>query len=265
MMERYKILFEGGEGELTEKKSRFIATTRPVESEEEAVAFIDEMKKKYWDARHNCSAYVIGERGQVQRCSDDGEPAQTAGRPMLDVLLGAEVKNICVVVTRYFGGTLLGTGGLVRAYSGAVQEGLKNSVIVEKCPGVELKIHTDYNGIGKIQYILGQRGIATLSSEYTDKVMLEVLVPAAQQGELTAQSQYSASNITKPLNIKYKDRQGVLYTLNNQDLTAKVASDNRSCDFSDVDGVYEIPAKVTFKGKEYVVQDGDIMHFRFNV
>ena len=143
MMERYKILFDGGEGELTEKKSRFIATTRPVESEEEAVAFIDEMKKKYWDARHNCSAYVIGERGQVQRCSDDGEPAQTAGRPMLDVLLGAEVKNICVVVTRYFGGTLLGAGGLVRAYSGAVQEGLKNSVIVEKCPGVELKIHTD--------------------------------------------------------------------------------------------------------------------------
>ena len=156
-MERYKILFDGGEGELTEKKSRFIATTRPVESEEEAVAFIDEMKKKYWDARHNCSAYVIGERGQVQRCSDDGEPAQTAGRPMLDVLLGAEVKNICVVVTRYFGGTLLGTGGLVRAYSGAVQEALKNSVIVEKCPGAELKIHTDYNGIGKIQYITGKR------------------------------------------------------------------------------------------------------------
>ena len=96
---------------------------------------------------------MIGERGQVQRCSDDGEPAQTAGRPMLDVLLGAEVKNICVVVTRYFGGTLLWHRRpgprLFRRSAG----GLKNSVIVEKCPGVELKIHTDYNGIGKIQYI----------------------------------------------------------------------------------------------------------------
>ena len=153
MADRYKILYEGGEGETEVKKSRFIATTRPVKSEEEAVSFIAEMKKKYWDASHNCSAFTIGRNHELTRCSDDGEPAQTAGRPMLDVLLGAEVKNICVVVTRYFGGTLLGTGGLVRAYSGAVQEGLKNSVIVEKCPGVEWKIHTDYNGIGKIQYI----------------------------------------------------------------------------------------------------------------
>lgn len=135
MPQQYKILYRGGEGEIVEKKSRFIATTRPVKSEEEAIAFIEEMKKKYWDARHNCSAYVIGERGQVQRCSDDGEPSQTAGRPMLDVLLGEEVRNICVVVTRYFGGTLLGTGGLVRAYSSAVQEGLKNSAVVEKCLG----------------------------------------------------------------------------------------------------------------------------------
>ena len=187
MMERYKILFDGGEGELTEKKSRFIATTRPVESEEEAVAFIDEMKKKYWDARHNCSAYVIGERGQVQRCSDDGEPAQTAGRPMLDVLLGAEVKNICVVVTRYFGGTLLGTGGLVRAYSGAVQEALKNSVIVEKCPGAELKIHTDYNGIGKIQYITAQMEIPVLETQYTDAVDVVCMVPLEKEGSLVDQ------------------------------------------------------------------------------
>ena len=158
MMERYKILFEGGEGELTEKKSRFIATTRPVKSEEEAVA-----------------------------CSDDGEPAQTAGRPMLDVLLGAEVKNICVVVTRYFGGTLLGTGGLVRAYSGAVQEGLKNSVIVEKCPGVELKIHTDYNGIGKIQYITAQMEIPVLDTQYTDAVDVVCMVPLEKEGSLVAQ------------------------------------------------------------------------------
>ena len=106
MSDHYKILWEGGQGELVEKKSRFIATTEPVETEEEALAFIERTRKKYWDARHNCFAYCIGDKNQLQRCSDDGEPSQTAGRPMLDVLLGVEVHNICVVVTRYFGGTL---------------------------------------------------------------------------------------------------------------------------------------------------------------
>lgn len=187
MMERYKILYEGGIGELVEKKSRFIATTRPVESEAEALAFMEEMKKKYWDARHNCSAYVIGDRGQLQRCSDDGEPSQTAGRPMLDVLLGEEIRNICVVVTRYFGGTLLGTGGLVRAYSGAVQEGLKNSIVVEKMLGSRMRITTDYNGIGKLQYVTAQMGLTTLDTTYTDQVVMEVMVPAPQKGAFTAQ------------------------------------------------------------------------------
>lgn len=187
MMEAYKILYRGGEGEIVEKKSRFIATTRPVKSEEEAAAFVEEMKKKYWDARHNCYAYVIGRRGQLSRCSDDGEPAQTAGRPMLDVLLGEGVRDICVVVTRYFGGTLLGTGGLVRAYSGAVQEGLKNSVIVEKLPGRRLRILTDYNGIGKIQYVAGQMEIPILDTEYTDQVIVTLMAPMAQADRLIAQ------------------------------------------------------------------------------
>ena len=180
MSDHYKILWEGGQGELVEKKSRFIATTEPVETEEEALAFIERTRKKYWDARHNCFAYCIGDKNQLQRCSDDGEPSQTAGRPMLDVLLGAEVHNICVVVTRYFGGTLLGTGGLVRAYSGAVQEGLSNSTIVEKCLGRQLDITTDYTGIGKIQYILGQENMTVLDSVYTDKVEFSVLVPVAE-------------------------------------------------------------------------------------
>ena len=113
-MKEYKIVYCGGEGEIVEKKSRFIATVKPVDSEEEASAFIAEMKKKYWDARHNCSAFVIGEHNEIQRSSDDGEPAGTAGHPMLDVLLGEGIHNTAVVVTRYFGGTLLGTGGLVR-------------------------------------------------------------------------------------------------------------------------------------------------------
>lgn len=187
MDQQYKILFEGGVGEITEKKSRFIAATLPVESEEEAAAFIESKRKKYWDASHNCFAYVIGEQNQIQRCSDDGEPAQTAGRPMLDVLLGEEIHNICVVVTRYFGGTLLGTGGLVRAYSGAVKEGLKQSTIMEKCPGKQLEITTDYNGIGKIQYLLAQRNITALNTEYTEQVLVTLLVPLAQVDDLKAE------------------------------------------------------------------------------
>ena len=143
------IVYKMGTGEVIEKKSKFIAHVFHIKDEEEALMYINEVKKKYWDARHNCYAWVIGERGQISRCSDDGEPAQTAGRPMLDVLLGEGLRDVCAVVTRYFGGTLLGTGGLVRAYSGAVQEGLRRSVIVEKLPGKRLHILTDYNGIGK--------------------------------------------------------------------------------------------------------------------
>ena len=187
MMEAYKILYQGGEAELVEKKSRFIATTRPVKTEEEAGAFVEEMKKKYWDARHNCYAYVIGERGQLCRCSDDGEPAQTEGRPMLDVLLGEGVRDACVVVTRYFGGTLLGTGGLVRAYSGAVQEALRHSVIVEKIPGKRLRIITDYNGIGKIQYAAAQLGITVLDTEYTEQVEMSLMAPLSLAQQLIAQ------------------------------------------------------------------------------
>lgn len=179
-----KIVFEGGEGEIIEKKSRFIATVETVHSEQEALDFIAGLKKKYWNATHNCFAYVIGERHELQRCSDDGEPQGTAGRPMLDVLLGENVHDTVVVVTRYFGGTLLGTGGLVRAYSKAVQEGLRNSTVIEKILGSSITITTDYNGIGKLQYLLGQRQIPIVDSEYTDIVKLHLLVEASAVEEL---------------------------------------------------------------------------------
>lgn len=180
-----KTIYKGGEGEIVEKKSRFIATVRPAESEEEAAAFIAEMKKKYWDARHNCSAFVIGSRQELTRCSDDGEPAQTAGRPMLDVLLREDIHNAAVVVTRYFGGTLLGTGGLARAYQKAVAEGLANSVIIDKQPGKLLSVQTDYNGLGKIQYILAQNEIAVLETEYAENVKIRVIVPNGKEEALT--------------------------------------------------------------------------------
>lgn len=182
--EPYRVIVEEGTGEITEKKSRFIATVKRVESEEEAAAFVEAMKKKYWDASHNCSAMVIGERGELTRCSDDGEPSGTAGRPMLEVLLSEKLRNAAVVVTRYFGGTLLGTGGLVRAYTQAVKEGLSGCKLGTMRAGVRLEVLTDYNGIGKILYIMGTKGIEPEDSLYTDTVQLVLLVPAEDKEAL---------------------------------------------------------------------------------
>lgn len=170
-------VYKGGQGEITEKKSRFIATVRPVESEEEAVRFINETKKKYWDARHNCSAFVIGKRQELTRCSDDGEPAGTAGRPMLDVLLKENIHNAAVVVTRYFGGVLLGTGGLVRAYQQATKAGLSASEIIEKKDGAVLFIRTDYTGIGRLQYLFAQEKLTVMDTAYEADVLVKAVIP----------------------------------------------------------------------------------------
>ena len=170
-------VYEGGQGEITEKKSRFIATVRPVESEDEAVSFINETKKKYWDARHNCSAFVIGKRQELTRCSDDGEPAGTAGRPMLDVLLKENIHNAAIVVTRYFGGVLLGTGGLVRAYQQATKAGLSASEIIEKKEGAVLFIRTDYTGIGRLQYLFAQEKITVMDTAYEADVLVKAVIP----------------------------------------------------------------------------------------
>lgn len=170
-------VYKGGQGEITEKKSRFIATVRPVESEEEAVSFINKTKKKYWDARHNCSAFVIGKRQELTRCSDDGEPAGTAGRPMLDVLLKENIHNAAVVVTRYFGGVLLGTGGLVRAYQQATKAGLSASEIIEKKDGAVLFIRTDYTGIGRLQYLFAQEKLTVMDTAYEADVLVKAVIP----------------------------------------------------------------------------------------
>lgn len=180
MGDTVRVCYQGGEGEIVEKKSRFIATVRPVKTEEEAMAFVEEMRKKYWDARHNCYAYICGEGRPQMKCSDDGEPSQTAGRPMLDVLLGEGLLDVCVVVTRYFGGTLLGTGGLVRAYSQAVKEGLSASQILEKQTGKILTVTSDYTAVGKLQYMAGQMDLRILDTEYTDQVVMKLLAGECQ-------------------------------------------------------------------------------------
>ena len=186
MSEQYKTVHGEGSGEIEEKKSRFIATLRHVETPEEAAAFYEEMRKKYWDARHNCTACIIGRLGEYRHSSDDGEPSGTAGRPMLEVLSGAGLTDTAAVVTRYFGGTLLGTGGLVRAYSAAMQQGLQNTEILEKRLCVCLQITTDYNGVGKLQYLFAQREVQVLDSVYEHAVRFRIAVPPEEQKSITA-------------------------------------------------------------------------------
>ena len=183
-MKAYNTIYEGGTDEIVEKKSRFIAQVFPVETEEEVATILEQMKKKYWDARHNCYAFVLGEASQISRCSDDGEPSGTAGRPILEVINGKELTNILIVVTRYFGGTLLGTGGLVRAYSQSAQAGIMASKVIRKEVGYRVSIDTDYNGIGKLQYVAMQNNIAILDTQYTDKVQMILLVPIEQAESL---------------------------------------------------------------------------------
>ncbi len=182
--EPYKIIEYGGEGEIVEKKSRFIAHVQATETEEEAVSFIESEKKRYWDARHHCYAYILGEQGQTVRYSDDGEPSGTAGRPILEVLTASGIRGLTLVVTRYFGGTLLGTGGLVRAYTQAAQAGLADSRVAVMRYGHRITVETDYNGIGKIQYLLGQRGIPIEESVYTQQVSIRFQVPYEEKEKL---------------------------------------------------------------------------------
>ncbi len=162
--------------EITEKKSRFIATVRAVNTEEEASLFLAEMKKQYWDARHNCYAVTIGDNNEFTRCSDDGEPAGSAGRPMLDVLLGEEIHNVAVVVTRYFGGVLLGTGGLVRAYQGAVKKALEFGDIVVKKTGIRHIIRAEYTYLTGINRILEKHDCEVIDTDYSDKISIEVII-----------------------------------------------------------------------------------------
>lgn len=181
-MDRYDTVYRGGKGEYTEKKSRFIAEVYPVISEEEAFIYLEEVKKRYWDARHHCWAYVIGRNPASERMSDDGEPSGTAGKPILEVIRGRNVTNVFVVVTRYFGGTLLGTGGLVRAYTAASAAALSDTVIITRIFGYKLAIHTDYTGLGKIQYLIASRDLYVQDTAYTDRVVISLLVPEEERG-----------------------------------------------------------------------------------
>ena len=176
MLKKYKTILTQAEAEIVEKKSRFIATVRPAKTEEEAKAFIEEMKKKYWNATHNVFAYQIGERNELQRFSDDGEPQGTAGMPVLSVLKGEDIKDTAIVVTRYFGGTLLGTGGLVRAYGHSAKEGLLAAGIAELVLYRKYSVLAAYPDSGKVQYEILQDGHELFDTIYTEQVEFIVLV-----------------------------------------------------------------------------------------
>ncbi len=178
-MEEYLAVAEGGQDEIIEKKSRFIGYTASVQTEDEAAAFIEGIRKKHYDARHCCYAYSIGLDNQpLLRFSDDGEPQGTAGKPILEVVQGSGVRNICIAVVRYFGGTLLGTGGLVRAYTDAAKAGLEASVIRQRRRLIEAELSAEYPDLGKLQYLIGNTDAEITDTVYTERVLVKVQVYA---------------------------------------------------------------------------------------
>ena len=180
-MDSFKTIAQNGEALIIEKKSKFIATVYQVQTVEEADLYMQQLRKKYYDATHNCFAYQIGENDEFQRSSDDGEPQGTAGKPILEVLKGEQVKNTLICVTRYFGGTLLGTGGLVRAYGRAAKEGLLIVGIIEKRRIRLFTLKMPYTLSGKVQYLLGERNYVIRESIYLEDVTFFVEVQVHEE------------------------------------------------------------------------------------
>lgn len=181
LLQKYYTVKGYGENEIVIEKSRFICYINRATTEEEAVQFIQQIKKKHWDATHNCSAYVIGEHDQIQKANDDGEPSGTAGIPMLEVLKKKGLKDTVAVVTRYFGGIKLGAGGLVRAYGKSVSEGLKAAGIVERRLARVMHVTIDYTWLGKVENELRSSDYTIKDIHYTENVELEIFVEEAEK------------------------------------------------------------------------------------
>lgn len=175
-MNEYKTVFESGESTIIIEKSKFIGYSRHVETEEDALTFINEIKKKNKDANHNVSAYILGEKMNAQKYSDDGEPSGTAGIPILELMKKEELTNSAIVVTRYFGGIKLGAGGLVRAYSKSAKSTLENSLISQKKIFIPIEILFDYSFLGKIQNDISTRNILASKPDFEDVVKYTIYV-----------------------------------------------------------------------------------------
>ena len=176
--ESFYTIRKTGRGEYEEKKSRFLGEAIPVQTAEEAASQLARIRKEYYDARHHCSAWVLGEKRDVKKVSDDGEPSGTAGLPILRVIEGMECTNVIIVVTRYFGGTLLGTGGLVRAYTAAAKQAMEDAGPVCMRSGEILKLSIDYSMLGAVQHYLELEQLETDGIEYADLVACRVVVPS---------------------------------------------------------------------------------------
>jgi len=170
-------VYRMGSGELIEKKSRFLGKLFPVKSEEEVHDILSTIRKEHYNASHHCFAYIIDAQMVIKRSSDDGEPSGTAGRPILDVMERMCICNGLLVVTRYFGGTLLGTGGLVHAYQNCAQLAARQAVLIEKNFGYRCTLEIDYGMHGKLQYELGEKNIPILKTDFLEKVIMYILVP----------------------------------------------------------------------------------------
>ncbi|GMA46788.1 YigZ family protein [Tetragenococcus muriaticus] len=180
MQDTYRTIQKNGQAEIEIKKSRFICSLKRVYTEEEAKDFIQQLKKEHWKAAHNCSAFMIGEENEIQRSSDDGEPAGTAGHPMLEVLKKQELINVCAVVTRYFGGTKLGAGGLIRAYSHSVSHALEETRIVQGTLHQEIYVTVGYSLLGRLQNFLEQQNYIIEDTHFLENVTMCVLVQETQ-------------------------------------------------------------------------------------
>ena len=171
------------EGYYEEKRSRFISNVFRVETEEEVSARLQEIKKRHYEARHHCFAYVLGQDRMKKRSSDDGEPQKTAGVPILNVLEGEEVTDCLIIVTRYFGGTLLGTGGLTRAYAKAAKDGLQNAVLSDVFEALRCQIRVSYEDHNRIRRYADEKALVPVLAEYGEMVTLSVLIPSASSEE----------------------------------------------------------------------------------
>ncbi|GER68396.1 YigZ family protein [Weizmannia acidilactici] len=181
MLKEYFTVKGEGSHEIDIQKSRFIAHVKRAESEEEALAFVQAVKKEHWNATHNCSAYMIGEQNLIQKASDDGEPAGTAGVPMLEVLKKKDLKDAVVVVTRYFGGIKLGAGGLIRAYSKAASEGIRAAGIVKRTLVSTFHVKLDYSWLGKVENALHSSPYQIKEIQYLEQVELSIYVKEGEQ------------------------------------------------------------------------------------
>lgn len=187
MLQKYRTIKEDNQHEVEIKKSRFICFLKRIETEEEAKAFIQQIKKEHWKANHNCSAFVLGDHHEIQRSSDDGEPSGTAGVPMLEVLKKNDLINVCAVVTRYFGGTKLGAGGLIRAYSGSVAQAIVHTGIVEGRLQQEVFVQLDYSNWGKMENFIASENLAGKDTQFTDRVVVTCMVDENQVDDFEAQ------------------------------------------------------------------------------